>query len=164
MIVFNIRGVQDMNISAINTINNTISCKGFFSVSQIKKKYIPEENCKIIDAEKYYFPCSDETLDDLNKITQNNDKYNIAKHSNNLTYKFYNTVKIGEILPFTQAEYEAYKAANLSDGKMGSKESLIHSALLKHNLRAYINETAEIAKHSRIADILKKIVIRLMIS
>lgn len=164
MLVFAYRGVQSMNISAINTINNNISCKGFFSVSKIKKKYIPEENCKIIDAERYYFPCADETLDDLNKVTENNEKYNVAKHSDNSTYKFYSTVKIGEILPFTQAEYEVYKAANLSDGKMSSKESLIHSALLKHNLRAYINETAEIAKHSQIADILKEIFMRLIVS
>ena len=75
-----------MNISAINIASNNISCKGFFGKSVIKKSQI--NNYKIIDTVREYFPFSDESIADLNKITKDNDKFNTAKHSDGFLYKF----------------------------------------------------------------------------
>ncbi len=126
-----------MKISPINS--NNLCYKGLFGKTVINKKQIG--SCKIIDAAKEYFPLADETIADLAKVTENNDKYNEAIYSKGIKYKFYSTVKISETLPCTTKEYELYKAANLADG-MSEKESAIHKFLTEHELLSCINETA----------------------
>ena len=90
-----------------------------------------------------YHPFKNESAEAIEKATKDNSSSFLSEGINNVLYKFNNTVIPQKRLPFTEAEYESYLEAPLTERKLNKTEKLIEKELSKRNLNQYKNNASK---------------------